>query len=233
MLPDGRDPEPIADDESSESSGAHAGSTKTVVEADFTVKEAMRTRAFWQLVLAMGGGQLVMSATVHQIPALTSFGVSRSTAALVILAVSMVSLVGRVGSGFVGDKWDKRHVIAGAFLLQFIGTVIFAYTTTNWHLVGFIVFWGMGFGASIPVRFAMLADYFGRRHFGTIMGTMMTFSTIFGVVGPIFVGWMFDLRGNYREPYLILSVSIVLSIPLILTLTQPRQPSRTRIPVRR
>lgn len=233
MLPDGRVLEPTAADEAPESSGPNAKSTKMVVEADFTAREAMRTKAFWQLVLAMGGGQLIMSATVHQIPALSSFGVSRGAAALVILAVSIVSLVGRVGSGFVGDKWDKRHVIAGAFLLQFIGTVIFAYTSTNWHLAGFIVFWGLGFGASIPVRFAMLADYFGRRHFGTIMGIMMTFSTVFGVVGPIFVGWMFDVRGNYREPYLILSASIVFSIPLILTLTQPRQPSRSGIPVRR
>ena len=233
MLPDGRDPEPTAADEASESGVGAARSTNTVVEADFTAREAMHTRAFWQLVLAMGGGQLIMSATVHQIPALTSFGVSRSMAALVILAISIVSLVGRIGSGFVGDKWDKRHVIAAAFFLQFIGTVIFAYTSTNWHLLGFIVFWGLGFGASIPVRFAMLADYFGRRHFGTIMGIMMTFSTVFGVFGPIFVGWMFDVRGNYREPYLILAASIVFSIPLILTLTEPIQPSRSRIPVRR
>jgi MFS family permease len=79
----------------------------------------------------------------------------------------------------------------------------------------------------------MLADYFGRRHFGTIMGIMMTFSTVFGVVGPIFVGLMFDVRGNYREPYLILAASIVFTIPLILTLTAPNQPNRSRLPVRR
>lgn len=210
-----------------------AGQSALSSEADFTVRQAMGTRAFWQLVLAMGGGQLIMSATVHQIPALTSFGVSRTTAGMVILAVSIVSLVGRLGSGIVGDRWDKRQVIASAFLLQFIGTLIFAYTSSNWHLVGFVVFWGLGFGASIPVRFAMLADYFGRRHFGTIMGVMMTFSTAFGVFGPVFVGWMFDLRGNYRDPYLILAASIVFSIPLMLTLTQPQARSRDPVAVRR
>ena len=65
------------------------------------------------------------------------------------------------------------------------------------------------------------------------MGIMMTFSTVFGVVGPIFVGLMFDVRGNYREPYLILAASIVVTIPLILTLTAPNQPNRSRHPVRR
>jgi MFS family permease len=236
LLPDGR--RPVVEDEgessdATESSGHDQDSHNVPVEVDFTAKEAMRTRAFWQLVLAMGGGQLIISATVHQIPALSSFGISRTMAGMVILAVSMIGLIGRLGSGIVGDKWDKRHVIAVAFLLQFIGTLFFAYTSNNWHLIGFIVFWGIGFGASIPVRFSMLADYFGRRHFGTIMGIMMTFSTVFGVIGPIFVGWMFDVRGNYREPYLILAVSILVTIPLILTLSEPHQPDRFRTPVRR
>ena len=194
------------------------------MEVAYTTKEAMRTRVFWQLVLAMGAGQLIISATVHQIPALTSFGISRGVAGMVILGVSLMSLAGRIAAGWLGDTLDKRHFIAVSFSLQFIGTVIFAYTNSNWHLAGFIVFWGIGFGASIPVRFAMLADYFGRRSFGTIMGIMMTFSTVFGVIGPVFVGWMFDVRGNYREPFLIMSVSILISIPLILTLSKPGAP---------
>ena len=195
----------------------------SISEADFTVKEAMVTRSFWQMALAMGAGQLIMSATIHQIPAMTSFGVSRGTAGLVMMSVSLISLAGRVGSGFLGDQIDKRQVIALAFGCQFIGTLIFAYIGSTWHLLGFILFWGIGFGASIPVRFALLADFFGRRHFGSIMGIMMTVSTVFGVVGPVFVGWMFDVRGNYRDPYLILTVTILVSIPLILTLPQPRR----------
>ena len=50
---------------------------------------------------------------------------------------------------------------------------------------------------------------------------MMTVSTVFGVAGPIFVGWMFDVRGNYRDLYLILSIAIFASIPLILGLRPP------------
>jgi MFS family permease len=177
--------------------------------------------------LAMAGGQLVMSASVHQIPALASFGVSRTTAGLVILGVSIVGMVARIVSGYLGDYLDKRRIIAVAFVCQLIGTLIFAYIGTTLHLLGFILFWGVGFGGSIPVRFAMIADYFGRRSFGSIMGTMMTVSTVFGVIGPVFVGGMFDLRGNYREPYLILSLAVLVSIPLILTLPRPA-PLRAR-----
>lgn len=227
LLPDGRRPGEDAVVRNAQKAGPKASPTvvkpSAAAEVTFTIKEALKTRSFWQMALAMGASQLIMSASVFQIPAMNSFGISRQVAGLVILAVSLVSLTGRLGSGIMGDRMDKRQVIAIAFTSQLIGTIIFAFSSEVWHLLGFVVFWGFGFGASIPVRFALIADYFGRRHFGSIMGTMMTVSTVFGVVGPVFVGWMFDIRQNYRDPFLLLSLTILVSIPMILTLAQPRQ----------
>ena len=140
---------------------------------------------------------------------------------MVMLAVSLMSLVGRVVSGFVGDRVDKRKVIAAAFAFQLVGTLIFANTSSTLHLVGFAVCWGIGFGASIPVRYALLADYFGRRHFGSVMGIMMTVSAVFGITGPVFVGWMYDVRGNYRDPYIVMALTVLIAIPLILSVTRP------------
>jgi len=191
--------------------------------AAYTVREALRTGAFWQMAMAYGTGQLIMSASIHQIPAISYFGFSRSTAGLILMGVAIVGLFGRLASGYVGDLVDKRRVLALAFILQFAGTIVFAYTSTIWHLVGFMVLWGLGLGASMPIRFAMLADYFGREHFGSIMGILVTVSTVFGVVGPVFVGWMYDEYGNYKTPYIILSLTLLVAIPLVLTLRRPGQ----------
>jgi MFS family permease len=236
QLPDGRSAMALDSDEDAAANDRTAPSQArpggTLSETHYTAREAMATRAFWQLVLATGSGHLITSASVHQIPAMTSFGVSREAAAVVLMSVSLVSLVGRIGSGFIGDTLDKRYVISAAFGLQLIGTLIFAFIGSNWHLLGFVVFWGVGFGASIPVQFAMLADFFGRRHYGTILGLMMTCGTVFGVVGPVFVGWMVDVRESYREPYLILSLSLLVGIPLMLSLKSPQAGTRVRSAVR-
>ena len=227
LLPDGRA------DEKSEESGVESPTdsdgapVRERAEANLTLRQALATRTFWQMALAMGSGQLLMSATVHQIPAITSFGFSRETAGVVMLAVSLMSLAGRIVSGFTGDWVDKRKVIAAALALQLVGTLIFANTSTLLHLVGFVVCWGIGFGASIPVRYALLADYFGRRSFGSVMGIMMTVSGVFGIIGPVFVGWLYDVRGNYREPYVALALAVLVAIPLILTVTRP-VPARGR-----
>ncbi|HAL46272.1 MAG: MFS transporter [SAR202 cluster bacterium] len=226
LLPDGARPN---DD------GSGAGGTSgfgAEPEAAFTTRQAMATLTFWQMALAMGGGQLIISASVYQISAMSSFGVSRTVGGMVIMAVSIIGLMGRLTSGFFGDQLDKRYVLAVSFAMQFVGTLLFAFIGGTWHLIGFIVFWGIGFGVSIPIRFAMLADLFGRRHFGSIMGIMMTFSTVFGVVGPIMVGWMADYRGSYREPYVILAVAVLVCIPLILTVKQPQTATPAEEPVR-
>ncbi len=193
----------------------------TNVEINYTTKEALKTRTFWQLSFSMGISQLLMSASIHHMPAISSFGFTRETAGLVILGVSVFSLIGRLSTGVLGDYLDKRRLIALAFACQFAGTLIFAFSSSYIHLAGFIVIWGFGFGASIPARFALIADYFGRRHYGSIMGTMMTVSTIFGVIGPVLVGFIFDMRGNYQEPFVLMSMTVLFAIPLMLTLEQP------------
>jgi MFS family permease len=218
LLPDGADPNDFSDGKAD-----GTGKLGFLDEVNFTAKQALKTRTFWQLSLSMGASQLIISASIHHIPAITSFGMGRGTAAMVILGVSLFSVFGRLASGYMGDIMDKRKVIAIAFVFQFIGTLAFAFTSSPWHLVVFLVAWGFGFGASIPVRFALIADLFGRRSYGSVMGTMMTTSAIFGVAGPVMVGWAFDVRGNYREPFLMIAFSVLIAIPLILTLGKPAE----------
>lgn len=219
MLPDGVSEAAPNDEDGADDDQPSVQAVSTDVA--FTAKQAVFTRTFWQLTMAMGASQLIISASIHHFPAITSFGMSREVAGVIILGVSIFSVAGRLSSGFVGDFVDKRWVLAGAFFFQFVGTLVFAFSSSTWHMVVFVIFWGFGFGASIPVRFALIADYFGRRHYGSVMGLMMTASTLFGVVGPVLVGYIFDVRGNYRDPFVLMAFSVLVSIPIILSIRPP------------
>ena len=221
MLPDGALP-PERGEGQAQSSDAAPRRSALSGEVTMTTMQALRSRVFWQLAIAMGVSGMVMSASIHQIPAITSYGLSREIAGFAILGVSMFSVAGRLGSGYFGDRLDKRQVIAVALLFQFVGTIVFAFSSEIWHLVIFVILWGFGFGASIPVRFALIADLFGRRHYGSIMGTLMTTSAVFGVVAPVLVGWLADIRENYREPFVLMAFSVLIAIPMILTLGRER-----------
>ena len=133
MLPDGALP-PERGDGQAQSSDAAPRRSALSGEVTMTTMQALRSRVFWQLAIAMGVSGMVMSASIHQIPAITSYGLSREIAGFAILGVSMFSVAGRLGSGYFGDRLDKRHVIAVALLFQFVGTIVFAFSSEIWHL---------------------------------------------------------------------------------------------------
>jgi MFS family permease len=188
-----------------------------------TLREALRTRAFWFLALAFAATWFGTTAiVVHEIPALTKAGFSREFAALIVTLTVVLSLGGRLGFGWLADVRDKRLVLAGAFLIQALGILVFAFVTAWWQLVIFLALYPAGYGGMIPVRPAFQAEYFGRRALGIIMGLTFSITTLGSVVGPVFVGWMYDISESYRLAFVLTSFTSLAAIPLALCIPRPQ-----------
>jgi MFS family permease len=184
-----------------------------------TLREALRTRAFWFLALAFAATWFGTTAiVVHEIPALTKAGFSREFAALMVTLTVVLSLGGRLGFGWLADLRDKRLVLAGAFLLQALGILVFAFATAWWQLVIFLALYPAGYGGMIPVRPAFQAQYFGRRALGAIMGFTFFVTTLGSVIGPVFVGGMYDILESYRLAFVITALMSLAAIPLALSI---------------
>jgi len=189
-----------------------------------TMREALRTRAFWFLALAFAATWFGTTAiVVHQIEALEHADFSRGLAALMVTLTVVLSLGGRLGFGWLADMRDKRLVLAGAFLLQAIGILVFAFATAWWHLVLFLALYPAGYGGMIPVRPALQAEYFGRRALGLIMGFTFTITSLGTVVGPVFVGWMYDVLESYRLAFMVTALMSLAAIPLVLSMPRPQR----------
>ena len=150
----------------------------------------------------------------HQLPALESFGVSRGSAGFVITIMTLASLAGRWIGGTTADYWDKRKVLVVAFIMQFVGLIIFVNIRVFWHAVVFALIFGPGFGASIPTRPALQGEYFGRQSFGSLMGILYSMTGIGGATGPVLAGWMFDTWGSYRMALFLMALPMLASILL-------------------
>ena len=81
-----------------------------------------------------------------------------------------------------------------------------------------MIFFGLGFGASVPLRLSILGDYFGRASYGSIVGLTSSVNALFGAAGPALVGLIHDLEGSYRLGFTALAIMLVISIPLALSL---------------
>ncbi len=189
-----------------------------LASAGFTAREALRTRTFWLLAVAFFFHHLSISAVhLHIVPYLESVKIPTTMAAASVTGLTLCSLIGRVGFGFMGDFIDKRYLIAIAVTFQIAGLFIFSLISLDkvWLIIPFLLIYSLSYGTA-PLRPVILADYFGRKNFGSILGLLALTTTLGGVASPVIAGWVFDTLGSYRVAWQVFTILTIPAIPLIL-----------------
>jgi len=228
LLPDGEPPLPQPE---AERAAALAGADDIadgrlfLQDSGLTIAQALRTRSFWLLALAMaltGFGSTAI--IVHQVVYVSeATGLSDEEAAVVAMMMPMVSLAGRLGFGWLADYREKRQVLAASYVLLGLGILLLAVAQEPWHLLFFLAVFSPGWGGSIAVRPAFQAEYFGLRAFGALQGLAFTVSTLGSVAGPIFAGWVHDSTDTYRQAFVVLAIASLAAAPVILMAGQSRR----------
>ncbi len=215
LLPDGDLPEELSLDASVD--GNNASRQVRLGEQGFTAGEALRSRPFWIASLMFAGMFFGTSAIqVHQIAYFESEGFSTTGAAATVTLVFALSGVGRIGGGFLADYVDIRFILVGMVGCHVIAWAYLATAgvTTLWGAVPFTVFFGIPFGAMVSIRPVLLAQLFGTRSLGSLSGMLQATALASGVVGPVLMGWIFDVRGDYSLAIKIFIFVTALSLPL-------------------
>jgi MFS family permease len=190
QVPDGRPPgRPLRP--------MRASSTAAV---DLTLAQALRTRAFWLLGIGHGAALLVGSAvTVHLIAHLTgSLPFTVQGAAQIVAMVTVASVIGQLVGGPIGDRFEIRKVAAVAMIAQASGVAILAHATASPAVWLFALLHGLAWGIRGPLMGSVRAEYFGTRHFGSIMGASMMVFMVGDLIGPVLAGTLADALGDYR-----------------------------------
>ncbi len=195
LLPDGDTAPP-----SITTSGV-GGTTRRVFTRDYTVREALHTRAYWLLTLGAGLRQIAtIGILISIIPILETKGVGRQAAANLTGVMFGVNFISRLVFGYLGDKWSKSVLLgvtlaleSAAFLCLYLGS---RNDLRILLLFLFVLFEGMGDGAGVIV-WAALGEYYGREKFASLRG-IVAFSHSWALVAtPVAAGWVFDRFGNF------------------------------------
>jgi sugar phosphate permease len=203
LLPDGDTPEDLAARQAAaEAEGTHE------LEVNFTLREALRARAFWVISLAHAAALLVVSAVmVHFVAHLKeSLGYTSGEAASLIAFLTAMTIVGQLAGGWAGDRWSSRWLIAACMVGHGVALVILAVASSLWMVLGFAVLHGLAWGVRGPVILAMRAEYFGRASYGKIMGFSSLVVMLGMFIGPVFAGLMYDSTGNYETGFTLLAL---------------------------
>ncbi len=193
---------------------------------DFTVREAMGTRAFWGLALAHGAPLLVVSGVfVHFTLLVTELdGLTAFHAGIAYVIMNIAQLAGQLGMGYLGDRMSKRVLLAPPMFGHCAGAIMLAFATSYEMILLAVIVHGLSWGARAPLITALRADYFGASNFGQIMGWSSIVMSAFMTVGGFLSSVLFDATGSYAIPFTVLGLGALTGAIWVLMAGRPRLP---------
>jgi MFS family permease len=191
------------------------------------VRESIRSSTFWVIAAAV----LLVVTTIngivgHLVPMLTDRGLDVGQATATLSAVGLSTIAGRLGAGYLLDRFFAPYVAAGLFLLP-LGAI--SLLTTGVGGAGPVlaaVFLGLGLGAEVDVIGFLVSRYFGLRAFGEVYGYLFAIFTLGTGFGPVLMAVCFDLTRSYNVALLGLAVAVVCASVLISRLQAYRFPAQ-------
>jgi MFS family permease len=178
---------------------------------------ALRDAGFWWLTLAFGASTVAtISNTVYLIPFLIEQGQSPTFAAQVAGLFGLMSLLGRLVIGPLGDRLPRRAVTAGLLATQAGALALLAAAPTAAGALVFIALFGAGSGTLTIMRAALLAERYGAANYGSISGAQNAALTAARTLAPIGAGLVAGLPGGYRTTLAALAALVCVGFVAVL-----------------
>jgi MFS family permease len=156
----------------------------------------MRNPTFWILAVAIFAANAPAAGVLTQFaPLLQDRGIFSPTGYPTLFAISVFA--GRIGIGWLFDRFDARRVAAVVTVLGISGCLMMTSVTPVLLAPIAIVLIGLLQGAETDVLAYFVARHFGAGSFGTIYGLLLAISMAGTVVGIIGFGQLFDVFGSY------------------------------------
>jgi MFS family permease len=183
-----------------------------VVHSGLTWQQGTRTFAFWIIVGVLFVSSISMNGTITYLSALlTDRGITAQNAALCASILGGTSVLGRIGTGWLLDRFFGARVAFVVNLATAAGVVFLARANSFGVGVLSAALLGIGAGGEAAITPYLLTRYFGLRPFSTLYGFTWTFYAAAGATGPVILGRAFDSTGSYTSLLLFLAIALALA----------------------
>ncbi len=183
--------------------------------------EALATAAFWLIAVAEMLTILTSGTIGYQlVPFLADSGLSLPVAAAALSLSSLLGALANPGWGLLADRFQPRLLATLATVAALVGAAFFL--AAGGGAGGFVVAiaWGTASGGLQSLGSMMLAGYYGRGSFGTIIGILGPFQMAFLGLGPTFGALLHQYIG-YDAIWLYAIAAYALAAALFFAARRP------------
>ncbi len=202
-----------------------------VSHSGMTWQEGLRSYAFWIIVAVLFVSSISMNGAITHLSALlTDRGITPGDAALCASVLGGSSLVGRIGVGWLLDRFFGARVAFAVSLITAAGIFLLARAISFPAGCFAAALIGVGAGGEAAITPYLLTRYFGLRAFSTLYGLTWTFYAAAGAIGPVILGRTFDATGSYTSLLVILAGALSLGGLMNLLLPKYANSSAVELP---
>jgi predicted MFS family arabinose efflux permease len=170
-----------------------------------TLGEALRKPIFWyQGVTYLLMSLLTNGLMISLVPYLTDQKFTRAEAAAKLGLFGVSSLMGRLASGFVFDRFRAPPVCAAVYFFAAVAAAALAIFGVRFSSLCIVVT-GLALGSEVDALSYLVARYFGMRAYGEIATLFAVGIAIGNGIGPYAITRLREASGGYEVPFLVVS----------------------------
>jgi MFS family permease len=199
------------------------GRAAQAADIGLTVKQALRTPAFWIIALSFATfSMLVTGLFFHQVAIYSNRGISPQAASRLFSISALTMVLAMPVFGRLLDRLPTKPMFAGALLTMTAAMLALVLVRDVPTAIAYAIVFGINNAAMHTHISYLWPHYFGRRFLGSIQGTAQTIAVVGASLGPIPLGAAYDLFGSYQGALLLLSLLPVLCATAALFMQPPR-----------
>jgi predicted MFS family arabinose efflux permease len=202
--------------------------------SEATVRQALGDRSYWFVSAGFFVcGFHVSFLTTHMPGVIELCGLPPTFAGLWLAVVGACNIVGSLGAGWLMQRAPMKLLLAAVYALRALGVAAFiALPPGQALLLGFALWMGLTYMATLPLTTGILARLYGARNLAVLFGITMAMHQIGSFLGTWLGGVEFQATGDYRWMWLadILLATAAALVHLPLREREPAPPLAAPLP---
>ena len=159
-------------------------------------RDAMRTWRFWSVSATFALGLAAQVGVLTHMVALVSPVLGAGGAARAVSVTTAAALLGRLATGFVVDRMNRRLVTSLTLIAQLIGVTLLARESSAVGVYAGCVLFGLGVGNLTTLPVLIVAVEWPRDRFSALVGLVVGINQLTFAFGPSLVGVVRDAAGS-------------------------------------
>jgi len=190
------------------------------------LRRAVRTPAFWALLIAFASYSAGQSAAIfHLVPLLNEMHMDPTTVVAILAIIGPMQVAGRVAIIAFAKNVSARTIGIFSLLVPPLAMLVLLLAPPTPAWVGLsVALYGGANGMTTIVRGTVIQEVLGRAGYGVINGALSFPATILRALAPAVAALVFDLAGGYdRVLWLIFAVYLAAALAfLVAAVWRPR-----------